>query len=371
LPDPRDEEKQYTRDPQFLLNALHDIRAGLTVIGGYSSLILEGDAGDINDAQKESIEFINKSYNQILALNNDLTDIIRLEMGIWKMKRESVNVNNVLAGVLDNSLPRITEREIVVENNITEDSPMTTGDPEGLERALSEIFFASQYLAPMGGRIIVQLTEREGDIWEFTIQDNGVALSRDDSLRIFEPFYKSESLPFIENKDITISLCLARMLIRNHGGKVSLLGLPNVGNKFTVILNKKKAAQRLKILIVEDNPAIAKMYGSKLKQDFNVIIASTGREGLDKAVSEKPDLMVVDVLMPGMDGFALCQQIKANPEFSEMPIIFLSNIVQANLVQRAKNMGAMDFLSKSQVSPGKLADRIKVIFEASLPMQEE
>jgi DNA-binding response OmpR family regulator len=114
------------------------------------------------------------------------------------------------------------------------------------------------------------------------------------------------------------------------------------------------------ILIVEDNVSIAKIWSVKLqKESFEVSLAKTGKEGLDLVRENKPDLILMDIMIPGIDGIEVFQQLRQNVETAGIPVLFLSSSVKdRSEIQRILDMGAEGFIIKSEISPGDLVARI-------------
>lgn len=115
-----------------------------------------------------------------------------------------------------------------------------------------------------------------------------------------------------------------------------------------------------KILFVEDDPLIVKIYSTRLTADgYQVLAAENGEEGLRIAEQELPDLVVLDIMMPKMDGYAVLEKIRANEKLSLIPILIYSNLTQEEEIARAKKMGATEFITKANVSPTEMVAKIK------------
>ena len=117
-----------------------------------------------------------------------------------------------------------------------------------------------------------------------------------------------------------------------------------------------------KILIVEDNSIIAKMLKTTLMlEGHDVSIAPNGTAGLEKAQEEMPDLVLLDIMMPGMDGFEVCRRLRGGEETKDIPIVFLSNLYQSQHQELARQLGALDYLVKVHMAPPQLAEKVKEI----------
>jgi CheY-like chemotaxis protein len=115
-----------------------------------------------------------------------------------------------------------------------------------------------------------------------------------------------------------------------------------------------------KILFVEDDPLINKIYSTRLKADgHEVFTAENGEEGLKAAQEQMPDLIVLDVMMPRMDGFAVLEQLRSREQFKDKPILMYSNLNNEDEIARAKQMGVTEFIVKANLSPMQMVEKIK------------
>jgi len=123
-------------------------------------------------------------------------------------------------------------------------------------------------------------------------------------------------------------------------------------------------AARKRILIVEDDALISRMWESKLRKEYDVSVANNGPDSLVDAQNNKPDLVLLDIMLPGMDGFAVCQQLRVIPGLDAIPIIFLSNSVAGDLKHKAEEAGGTDVISKAGITPAALQDRVRELLAA-------
>ncbi len=120
-----------------------------------------------------------------------------------------------------------------------------------------------------------------------------------------------------------------------------------------------------KILVVEDDKFLREMISRKLdKEGYEVIQAMDGEKGEEAIKKEKPDLVLLDLILPGIDGFEVLERTKKDPELSEIPVIILSNLGQKNEVERGLNLGAIDFLIKAHFTPAEIILKIKEVLSS-------
>lgn len=123
-----------------------------------------------------------------------------------------------------------------------------------------------------------------------------------------------------------------------------------------------------KILFVEDDPLIVKIYSTRLKADgYEVFSAENGEEGLKLAEQVKPDLIILDVMMPRLDGFAVLERLRQNPDLKDHPILMYSNLNNEEEMARAHKMGVTEFIIKANLSPTQMVEKIKQYIGGATP----
>ena len=119
-----------------------------------------------------------------------------------------------------------------------------------------------------------------------------------------------------------------------------------------------------KILIIEDDKFLRELIGQKITNTgYDVSEAIDGEEGIKKVMEEKPDLVLLDLILPGIDGFEVLSRMKKEEELSEIPVIILSNLGQKEDVERGLNLGANDYLIKAHFTPGEIIEKVKKVLE--------
>lgn len=355
------ESDNYTKDTDFFLEFLHELRAGLTVIGGYTSLLLEGEVGDVNNEQAGNLRFIEDTNRQMIKLCNETTELIHLEKGLSDWKRVDVDLRKLLENEFEKQRQLIRSRELKIELKFTENIIMAKVDLNAFSKALSYIIQFLITFSKSNDRIVVEGVKRPGN-WMINFYPGSLSLPPDELPLLFSPFSKIESF---QNANLSqgLGLIIARSVIGKQQGKLYVENIEGKGNVIVCLMPIRKDEDKKRILIVEDNNVIARMWTGKLSKEYTVDHASNGQEGLKKAVTEKPDLILLDVLMPGIDGFAVCEQLRQDPKLDKVPIVFLSNLLQEDMVEKAKKLGALDFINKSTITPSELAKRVGCIME--------
>jgi len=138
----------------------------------------------------------------------------------------------------------------------------------------------------------------------------------------------------------------------------------NSKNRHSLILNKNMKQEKTKVLIVEDEEMLVNMYISKFeKEGFEPIKALNGREGLELAKKENPAIVLLDIIMPEMDGFMVLKELKVDPKTKNIPVIMLTNLGQDEDIQKGNKLGAKDYLVKANLTPAQVVDKVKEILK--------
>ncbi len=127
---------------------------------------------------------------------------------------------------------------------------------------------------------------------------------------------------------------------------------------------KEDASNNIKILLIEDDPFLLSMYSTKFElENFKVVTADNGEKGLKLAFSEKPDIILLDILMPEMNGFEVLEKLKVEKDVNQIPVILLTNLNQKNEIERGLALGADDYLIKAHFMPSEVVDKIKRVIK--------
>ncbi|MFH1233177.1 MAG: response regulator [Patescibacteria group bacterium] len=123
--------------------------------------------------------------------------------------------------------------------------------------------------------------------------------------------------------------------------------------------------KKIKILLVEDDNFLLSMYATKFElENFVVVMADDGEKGAKLAVKELPDVILLDIMLPKMDGFEVLKQIKANPKTVKIPVILLTNLSQKDQIEKGMALGAVDYLIKAHFMPSEVVDKIKSVLKS-------
>ena len=366
---------------EFLANMSHELRTPLNAILGLSESLLEQTPGSINEKQQKYLGTINESGRHLLELINDILDLAKIESGQIKLDPGRVNINTVCETSLRMVKQLAQKKNQTVEVEIQNDIGHVWADERRLKQMMVNLLSNAVKFTPEGGqiglRVRVDLAEAKLLI---SIWDRGIGIREEDLKRLFQPFVQLDSSLSRESAGTGLGLALVAEMARLHGGSVSVSSQPGEGSEFTIILPWDPAVttdtlEKLKItgkipiirtnmehkqtiLLVEDTESVVLMLRDYLElSGYKVEIARDGLDGVAKSIALRPDLILMDVQMPGMDGLEATRMIKKEASLKNTPIIALTALAMRSDRERCLEAGMSDYLSK----PINLKELVKSI----------
>ncbi|MGZ3461690.1 MAG: ATP-binding protein, partial [Archangium sp.] len=332
----------------------HDLRAPLQVLLGHGRLLLEGG---LDPQQKQSAEAMIRQGRKILGLVESL-----LERGKGDVARLSIEPRVLDMGVLCKE--SVTELEILAaERGVAlraeaPESMMLIGDELKLHEVLQNLITNAIHHAQDAGEVVVKasrLARPDGDVARIVVQDDGKGIPPEELPLVFDRYRSGAK----GGGGTGLGLAICKEFVELHGGEIWAEAPPEGGAAFIFTLplaqEVSRAVQNLpnkdtteqpRVLVVEDEPEIAAVLVEVLRSRYRVDVARDGAEGLARARSSKPDLVVMDVFLPKLDGLDAAVALKSSSDTAGIPVILLSAHQGVADKVRALNLGAVDYMSK-------------------------
>lgn len=351
---------------RFFANVSHEFRTPLTLTKGPLSELASGRVGQLDAASKHYIETALRHTEIMESLVGQVLDINRLEGGHMPVTMESVDLSGLVADVVAEFAPACAGRHIELHQVDRYSGDEIQCDPTHIRVVIRNLLSNALKFTPDAGHIHVVLAG-EDEYAVVTVEDSGPGIAPDEMPRIFERYYQIADTS-LQQPGIGIGLSLVRDLVALHGGKVEVENADPSGARFIVRLPVRCHAdvpsveplvdqpwpldavdhdeQTPTVLIVEDNDELRSFLRLRLQSTYRIVEAANGQEALQCVESDLPDVIISDVMMPKMDGFAFTEAIKGNPDTAFIPILMLTAKSTKRDTVAGLECGADDYLSK-------------------------
>jgi PAS domain S-box-containing protein len=371
----RDVTKEVEADrakSEFVSNVSHELRTPMTAIKGYTDLLHAGTVGSINDEQQRFLRIIKNNAERLTALINDLLDISRVETGRVRFEPRPMQIGEVISDVVNALAGQAETKHLSLTYTVVGGMPDVMGDRDRLNQVVTNLVSNAIRYTPDGGEIEVLAYPVEGAV-RVDVRDKGIGISPEDLGRIFERFYRADH-PLVQEVGGTgLGLSIVKMFVEMHGGRVWVESEEGKGSTFTCVLPvparteeegpvrripPRLMARMRTILVVDDDLDIANLVKMQLEGGgYRVFILGGGGSVVNWVEERRPDLVLLDLILPDMDGADVLQALKENPATSDIPVIVLS-IKQDD--GSAWDLGAVDYLTK----PAECGDLLRSVEKA-------
>jgi len=382
----------------------------LNGIIGLAESLIDGVAGELSEVANANLSTISSSGRRLSSLIDDILDFSKLRNKTMELQRVPVGVREIADVVFTLSQPLIGEKPLQLINSLSAEDPLVDADENQLQQILHNLIGNAIKFTKSGTvEISAALVHSESvPMLAITVADTGIGIEADKLERIFESFEQADGSIAREYGGTGLGLAITKQLVELHGGKIAVDSTPGVGSRFTFtlpvssgeevarptpvlvstpthreavanVLSRERmsgappAVEKkselivhlslptdLKIMIVDDEPVNLQVLVNYLSPHNYVLIEATnGVEALTVIESgEKPDLILLDVMMPRMTGYEVCQKIREQYSMDELPILMLTAKNQVEDLIAGLDAGANDYLAKP-IYKNKLLARIK------------
>jgi signal transduction histidine kinase/DNA-binding response OmpR family regulator len=339
----------------FLANMSHELRTPLNAIIGFSDLMrLEEPDGDRRRVPAEWVEHIHTSGRHLLGLINDILDLAKVEAGRLDLRLAPLRVDSAVAELLTGLSPLLCTKRLSVTTDMGEATALA--DRVRFRQIVENLLSNAIKFTPDGGSLTVSIVETEDHVF-VTVTDTGVGIAAADQDRVFEEFQQVGD-PDRQRSGTGLGLALTKRLVEAHEGEITLVSAPDQGSSFTVRLpaapvirqlrtesvDPDEGAHSARVLLIEDDAQSAALMRTQLSSaGYRVDVAGSGESGLSAAITHPPDAIVLDVTLPGIDGFEVIRRLKADGRLADIPVFFATIVDER---QAGLELGASGYFVK-------------------------
>ena len=355
---------------EFLANMSHELRTPLTAILGLAEALQLGVYGPLSDRQAQMLQTIHQSGQHLLALITEILDLARIEAGKMELEFAPTPVADICQASLQFVKQTAQKKHLHLTFVDASQVGLLQADARRLKQMLVNLLHNAVKFTPEGGQVELRVTSdpARSDV-HFTVSDTGIGIPPEKLVLLFQPFVQVDGSLSRNYEGTGLGLMLTRRLAEMHGGRVTvesagtdqgsrfILSLPWQPVEPPALLPDKDTSAPLRLtlltghpplILVADDNAVSRMVFSDLLQSLSarVVTASDGAEALTQALATPPDLILMDIQMPGLNGLEAIRQLKAAPATAQTPIIALTALVMPGDRERCLAAGANDYLSK-------------------------
>lgn len=383
---------------EFLANMSHELRTPLNAILGMAEGLQEGVFGLLNDRQEHALSTIERSGRHLLELINDILDLAKIEAGKLELQLEPVAIHYLCESSLTFVKQQAIQKQIQLQTDIPSNLADIYIDERRIRQVLINLLNNAVKFTPSGGRVTLKVwfgqtaqPEAHEDavvpFFElpphipptcstsylcFSVLDTGIGIAQADLGNLFQSFVQIDSSLNRQQSGTGLGLALIKQITELHHGWVTVTSEIDRGSCFTVCLpylNENSSVEKIKvssaqaigqanvdilapsppakILLAEDNEANINTISSYLEsRGYQVEIAKDGQKAINMVKKELPDLILMDIQMPGLDGLETIRQLRLEPTLARIPIVALTALSMAEDRDRCLEAGATEYMSK-------------------------
>jgi PAS domain S-box-containing protein len=339
---------------QFLANMSHELRTPLNSIIGFSRVILKGIDGPVSDQQQQDLNAIYNSGQHLLGLINDILDLSKIEAGKMDLAVEEMSIGDTINSVLSTAAGLVKDKTVKLKQDVPPNLPTIRADPMRIRQVVLNLISnaakftdegsitvsAETHISPTGhSEILVSIT------------DTGPGISLEDQTKLFQAFSQVDSSPTRRTGGTGLGLSICQRLVGMHNGRIGVRSVVGKGSTFYFTIPQfhqptveATPGQGKIILCIDDDQQVIGLYDRYLKPQGYQVIPITHSEAARDAIKRlKPYAVTLDIMMPEIDGWSLLEELKADPETRNTPIIICSIVEEE---EKGFSLGASDYLVK-------------------------
>lgn len=348
----------------FLANMSHELRTPLNAIIGYSEMLAEDAEESGQDDFIPDLQKIRGAGRHLLAVINDILDLSKIEADKMELYLEPFEIAALINEVVSTIQPLLEKNANTLTISMADGLGIMHTDLTKVRQALFNLLSNASKFTRQGSVALNVTRETVEDVdWViFGVSDDGIGMTPEQQANLFQAFTQAEASTAREYGGTGLGLVITKRFCQMMGGDITVESEAGLGSTFTIrlpaqiegpqagipatpaALVEPTLEQGSRVLVIDDDLSIHDLINRSLtKEGFRVVTASGGEEGIRLAKALRPDIIILDVLMPNMDGWAVLKILKTEPDLTDIPVIMLTVTDDQN---KGYTLGAVDWLAK-------------------------
>ncbi|WP_239380155.1 response regulator [Frankia sp. CIT1] len=313
---------------EFISVVSHELRTPLTSIRGALGLLAGGVLGGLPQRAQRMTDVAVDSTDRLIRLINDILDVERMSAGRLVLQRRTCEAADLLAAAVTELAAFADEAGVILRTDVT--SGAVWADPDRINQTLTNLIGNAVKFSARGGTVTISSMPRDrGQL--FRVRDEGRGIPADALEKVFGRFEQIDASDSRQKGGTGLGLAICRGIVEQHGGCIWAESEPGRGATFSFQLPAvhpmAHSREPRSVLICDDDTALLEVLRTVLvDQGYRVVSASSGREALERATADPPNVIVLDLLMPGLNGWETAVELKRRPRTADVPIVILSGL---------------------------------------------
>jgi len=347
----------------FLAKMSHELRTPMNAIIGYSEMLIEDASDDSDSGVADDLRKILSAARHLLGLINDVLDLSKIEAGKMQLYLETFDLQILVHEVTSTIAPLVEKRNNQLIVNCHPDLGSMYGDSTKIRQTLLNLLSNASKFTENGRvelKVESEIVDNQGWI-VMQVVDTGIGMDEVQMARLFKPFTQADASTSSKFGGTGLGLAISKQFAQMMGGDITLTSAPGAGSTFTLRVptrvkparspyaaaekeQQPAPAPKGRVLVIDDDESVHGVLANMLSREgYSTRIARDGKEGLRIAREYHPDIVILDILMPGVDGWSVLSQLKAMPGMEDVPIILLTMLENKEM---GFALGAAEYLTK-------------------------
>ena len=347
---------------QFLANMSHELRTPLNAILGYTELMADGIYGELPEKTMGVLKRLESNGRHLLGLINDVLDLSKIEAGQLVLDLSDYSLEDIAQTVRSTLEPLAADKKLAFKVDVAPKLPAGHGDGRRLTQVVINLV-GNAIKFTDAGEVVIKATATDGS-FHLSVRDTGPGISAADQAKLFQEFQQADNAITRKKGGTGLGLAISKRIVEMHGGKIWVESQVGQGSTFAFTVPVRVAQQvahgmSKRILVVEDQEDNRQIIRDLLTAtDYEITEAESGEQALAAVAKQRPDLILMDIQLPGIDGYETTRRIKADPALRSITIIAVTSYALSGEEQKARAAGCDEYVPKPY-SPRQLLAKIR------------